>query len=178
MTSRTARFDGIVGASAIRTQSLWQPCEQRYGSRDDGCPDGLFVRDSRSDSPSRDVTSEAQAREEQHERPEFAGPDPAERTIRTFRKQRQDDQGHYREAGARSESHVVDSLHERVQPGLLDEQQGQNRDDAARDPERSDAGEDAGRQDDERGRLGRAVDVLATACDVPGHDHRDGTSVV
>ena len=103
------------------------------------------------------------------------GPNAAERAVGPFGKQRQDNEGHDPEPHARSESDIVNPFHERVQPGFLDEQQGGERDDPAREADGSDAREHAGCQHHEGRDLCRAIDVLTAGRDVRRRHDRDGT---
>jgi hypothetical protein len=129
---------------------------------------------ARPDDAPGDVAGEAQSREEQDERPDLARPDAPERTVRPFWKKRQYDERHDGEPHARSQPDVVDPLHQRVQPGFFEQEQRQQRDDAACDPDRSDAGHHARGEHDEGRGLGRAVDVMPAAGDVGGGYDRDG----
>jgi hypothetical protein len=59
-----------------------------------------------------------------------------------------------------------------VEAGLLDEEKARERDDAARQPEMPGARQHAGRDDDERGHLGGAVDVAPARAHVGRDDER------
>ena len=89
------------------------------------------------------------------------------------RQQREDDDRHHREARRRAQLLVVDARDERVQLGLFDQEQRRDRDDAARQRQRADPGEHAGGDDDQRGHLGRAVDIAPARGDIRGDDQRD-----
>ena len=75
---------------------------------------GGEIAAARPDGAARDVSNETQSREEQHERPELAWPDAAERTVGARRQQRQDHQRHHAEPHRRPERHVVDARDHRV----------------------------------------------------------------
>ena len=83
--------------------------------------------------------------------------------------------GHDREAHTGSKLQVVDPLHERVQPGFLDEQQSLEGDDRAGKSKGPGPGEQPRGKDNQGSDLGRRVDILAAGCDVCGRDDRDGS---
>ena len=137
------------------------------------------------DRAASDVSKKAQSREEQHERPQLARPDAAERAVRSGRQQRQHHQRHHAEPHRRPERHVVDARDHRVQPRFFDEYQAEERDDAAGESKRSETSEDARRDDDQRGDFGCGIDILAACGHVGGDDdarcageQRDGGSLL
>ena len=127
---------------------------------------GHEISAARADDSSCDIRHKAQAREQQHQSPQFPRSHASKRSEWPSGKERQHDQSHDGKAHAGAEPHVVDPRGERVEPRFFNQQQAGDRDDAAGQTVGADAGGDPGGHDNEGRDLGRAVDVAAAAGDI------------